>query len=564
MFASVSQLPNLEEGGQMLEQKNKPYRSRKKQNYHSKVAENNSINEKDVVNEFNSYRDTSMSMYYFGFDIFSLYSPEQLAALIRDPMANNDMLREISLILYGTNGTYTNTVDYMTAIPTLDRVIITHSTSKTKKDELRKKRNKSLMESTLRTIKEKEVIRNALFCGMIDGLYFGYFETTPPPYSKKKTMTDYEVGNIAEINDLDVNASIIDLPVDYTKIVGIKNSSYVIAFNLDYFDRVTGESTENKLRKYPKEIREAYDRRKKQENPNDNGNWIILDNTKTIVHKIRSKKSEQYGRPLVLSAIKDILYNDYFTDTKRNVLNDINHKIVVQTFPEGSTKGTSALTKKQQSDQHDAVKGAVLNKNNRNGTSFVSVAAGTKLDTLDPANTDIFDEKYENKIGDKISLGMGIASSLLNGSSSGSYSSQENNLKLLASRLFQWIEQIANELNKCINKNIIKDNKNCVECKYLPITHTNKKEMVGYAKDLYTQGKGSLSLWAAACGISPEIFFALLDQELEDDIENKYPVHMTSYVLSGKSGRPTTDNPSDNTMKSRDSGGNSIPSPSDK
>jgi len=220
-----------------LEQKNKPYRSRKKQNYHSKVAENNSVNKKDVVNEFHSYRDTSMSMYYFGFDVFSLYSPEQLAALVRDPIANNDTLREISLILYGTNGTYTNTVDYMTAIPTLDRVIITHSTSKTKKDELQKKKNKSLMESTLRTIKEKEVIRNALFCGMIDGIYFGYFETTALPYSKKKTMTDYDVCSLAEINDLDVNASIIDLPVAYTKIVGIKNSSYVIAFNLDYFDR---------------------------------------------------------------------------------------------------------------------------------------------------------------------------------------------------------------------------------------------------------------------------------------------------------------------------------------
>lgn len=523
------------------------------------------IAEQSQINEFQSYRSSLMySNYYFGFDIFDMYSSEQLAALVRDPMANNKMLREISLILYGTNGVYTNTVDYMAAMPTLDRVIVTHGKNKKKKD-----RNKELMESTLRKIKDKEYIRDALFCGMIEGISFGYFETTPRPYSKRKTMTDYDVESITEINELGVNASIITLPVDYTRIVGIKNSSYVIAFNLDYFNNADGETCEKKLRKYPKEIRDAYTSRYDTKNKkyDDNGNWVILDNNKTIVHKIRSKREEQYGRPIVLAAIKDILYGDYFTDTKRNVLDEINNKIVYETFPEGKDKGTSALTKGQQKEQHEAVKSAVMNKNNRGGISFFSVAAGTKINSIDSANTDIFDDKYESNLNDKIALDMGIASSLLNGSSSGSYSSQENNLELITGLLFQWVEQIANELNKCIAANIIKDDKNWVECRYLPITHVNKSKMVSYAKELYLQGKGSLSLWSAACGIAPDVFFALLDQELEQDIENKYPVHMTSYVYSNKenseTGRPKTDNPTDNTIKSQNSNGNKTPSPSD-
>lgn len=523
------------------------------------------IAEQSQINEFQSYRSSLMySNYYFGFDIFDMYSSEQLAALVRDPMANNKMLREISLILYGTNGVYTNTVDYMAAMPTLDRVIVTHGKNKKKKD-----RNKELMESTLRKIKEKEYIRDALFCGMIEGLSFGYLETTPRPYSKRKTMTDYDVESITEINELGVNVSVITLPVDYTRIVGIKNSSYVIAFNLDYFNNANGETCEKKLRKYPKEIRDAYTSRYDNKNKkyDDNGNWVILDNNKTIVHKIRSKREEQYGRPIVLAAIKDILYGDYFTDTKRNVLDEINNKIVYETFPEGKDKGTSALTKGQQKEQHEAVKSAVMNKNNRGGISFFSVAAGTKINSIDSANTDIFDDKYESNLNDKIALDMGIASSLLNGSSSGSYSSQENNLELITGLLFQWVEQIANELNKCIAANIIKDDKNWVECRYLPITHVNKSKMVSYAKELYLQGKGSLSLWSAACGIAPDVFFALLDQELEQDIENKYPVHMTSYVYSNKenseTGRPKTDNPTDNTIKSQNSNGNETPSPSD-
>lgn len=62
-------------------------------------------------------------------------------------------------------------------------------------------------------------------------------------------------------------------------------------------------------------------------------------------------------------------------------------------MPEGKDKGSCALTKTQQQDQHDKVKSAVLNKNNRGGTSFFTVSAGTKIDALDVGTTDIFDEK---------------------------------------------------------------------------------------------------------------------------------------------------------------------------
>lgn len=540
----------------------------KKKNYYrppqNKVVEQNSQHEETtkIINEFNSYRSSmAYSNYYFGLNVFDIYTPEQLASLVKDPMANNQVLRELSLILYGTNGVYTNTVDYLTAMPTLDRVIVPHGKSANKK-----KQNKELMESTLRSIKDKEIVRDALFRGMIEGVAFYYFETTSRPQSNNKMMTDYDVESIIEINELGINASIISLPVDYTRIVGIKNSSYVLAFNLDYFDIAEGESREKKLRKYPKEIRDAYTARKNNSAGNS-GNWVILDNTKTIVHKIRSKREERYGRPLVLAAISDILYSDYFTQTKRNVLDEINNRIIYQTFPEGKDKGTSALTKQQQQSQHDAVKGAVMNKNNRGGISFFSVAAGTKINAIEASNTDIFDDKYESNLNDKISLDMGIAGALLNGVGSGSYAAQEQNLELITSQLFQWIEQIQSELNKCISENIIQDSKNWVEVRYLPMTHVNKGKMVGYMKELYLQGKGSLSLWASACGISPDVFFALLDQELEEDIENKYPVHQTSYTLSGNDksfGRPITDDPTENTVASRSNNGNAMPSPSDK
>ena len=125
------------------------------------------------MNEFSSYESRqTYSSYYFGLNIFDLYSQESLANLVKDPMANNKLLRDISIILYGTNGIFTNTVDYMTAMPTLDRVVVTHGSNKTSK-----KKNKELMESVLRTIREKEIIRDALWRGMVEGIAFYYFET---------------------------------------------------------------------------------------------------------------------------------------------------------------------------------------------------------------------------------------------------------------------------------------------------------------------------------------------------------------------------------------------------
>lgn len=511
-----------------------------------------------VSSEFNSYSyRVANSNFWFGFNIFDYYNENELIELVRDPMGHNDMLREISLILYSTNGVYTNTVDYMTAMPTLERVIVSHG-----KNSEKKRKNKELMSSTLRTIKDKEIVRDALWRGMVEGIAFYYFEVAGTTNGLKKYMSDFDVENIAEINELGVNVSIVSLPANYTKIVSIKNNSYVIAFDLAYFNDAVGESLELKLRKYPAEIREAY---KAWVKSPQIGNWKVLDNTKTIVHKIRSKRDEKYGRPLVLAAIADILYNDYFTNTKRNILDEINNKIIYQTLPEGKDKGTCALTKTQQENQHNIVKNAVMSKNNRGGISFFTVAAGTKLDSIDTHNTELFDDKNESGLTEKIATDLGIAASLLSGVGSGSYSAQVNNLELLSAQIFQWTAQIEAELNKCISYNIVQDTKNRVECHYLEITYANKEETISNAKDLFLQGRGSLQYWVAACGISPEAYFALLDEEVEEDFEHKYPVHATSYNTSGDQspGRPP-DNTSnnENTLQSKSNNSNAMPKPS--
>lgn len=517
--------------------------------------------------EYNSYFGSIASTDIFGCNLYDEFTPEEIRSIVKDPIANHDLTRRLAMFVYNSEGVVTNSIDYMVSLPCLDRVVYGKKRlfGKTKLNK-----NKDLMLSTLENINDKQFIRDALFTDMNEGNCFYYFEVTKKPNDNTKSLSDYDVENIIELCDMGMNASIIPLPYEYTKIVGRKNNRNVIAFNLRYFDEcVTQEEKNRKLKKYPAEIRNGY---LQWEKGNFTGNnWLILDNKRTIAHKIKCKISEPWGRPLAIAAIADILYQNEFVDTKRNVLKELNNRIVVQTLPEGKDKGSCALTKSQQEDQHNKVKQAVMTKNNRGGTSFFTVSAGTKIDTLDVGTTDIFDSKNESDLTDKISLDLGMAASLLNGSGSGNYSSQQNNLELINAQIYTWIQELQSELNYVINENIIKDKKNRVEVYYLPTSLVNRKNFFEMMRSLYTECGGSYTFMCAAAGVSPTVYFNILDEEIDSGIFDRYVPHQTSYTLSkkdsrnDKGGRPQTDSStSESTIQTKSNNSNNYPKPSTK
>ena len=512
--------------------------------------------------EFNSFFTSSgslnfNSLFNCGIGIYDYFGKDEIECVFRDPIFYHDVAIRLSNFVYTKNGIVSNSIDYMTALPCLDRIVI----SKSKKGTPTIKKNKELMKSTLELIDDKKFIRDALFTEMVNGIAFYYFDTKQHSVDRNKFMTDYDVENIVEINDLGINANIITLPWQYTKIVGKKNGRYVLAFNLRYFDDFTGETRERKLKKYPKEIVDGYDQRRKKITT---GDWLVLDNDKTLCRKIKCKDSEPWGRSLIIAALSDVLYKDYFVDTKRNVLDEINSKIIYETFPEGKDKGSCALTKSQQENQHNTVKNAVMNKNGRKGINFFSVAAGTKLNSIDVSN-DIFDSKYEPDLNSQISVDLGICASLIGAMETGSYAAGTNNLEMINAQIYTWVYEWQKELNHVINKNIIKNDRSKVEVYYFPTSFVNRKSFFDSMKSLYCEASGSLSFLIASTGVDVDAYFAVLDSEIADGIYDKYKPHETSYTLSknGESGRPTTDNPTDNTVRSQNNNGNDLPSPSD-
>lgn len=480
---------------------------------------------------------------------YNVINYDQVKKWLKDHIAFNAQLRRTSRSLYNANGIYTNVIDYMVSLPTLDRVVYSIN-----RNHSRFKKNREIYLLALRKMKDRLIARDILHKLAMDGTSFYYFETTESQ-EFPKYLNDIEVDAISEIN-AEFNCSAIPLPTDYCRIVGRKNSSYVVAFDMTYFDQFVSNGLSLKLKRFPKEIRSHYIAYKKDLNKK----WAILDNDKTICTKVRAGLDERWGRPIGLSAFIDMLYDEYFIDTKRNILDEINSTIVYQTFPEGETKGTSSLTQKQQKQQHENIKNALFSRGSRKGLNFFSVASGTKLDKI-TTNVDFLKVKGEDELIKRIATNLGFAGSALNGQD-GNYSSQQTNIEMVSAEIFSWLEQIQEEFNKVINANLIKDPRVYVELYYLPITHVNRKTMVANMKDLYTSGRGSLTAWIASTGWNPEAYLALMDYELEEGFDEKYPVHATSYTMSGKeSGRPSDDtSQNENTIKSKTNGSNENPS----
>lgn len=86
--------------------------------------------------------------------------------------------------------------------------------------------------------------------------------------------------------------------------------------------------------------------------------------------------------------------------------------------------------------------------------------------------------------------------------------------------------------------------------------------------DIYARGKGSLYAWIAATGFNPDNYVALMDYELQEDFENRYPVHKTSFTVTEKDGsdeeggRPPNESDDPAAVQQKTNGANNTPKPS--
>ena len=518
--------------------------------------------------EFNTRLGTSyLNVVNYGARCTAPYSMEEITEMAKNPMQYISQLRQWAKWAYYSNGTVTTAIDALVSLHSLDYVVV----AKPKKAGVARNGYRTSMDkmnSVLRSMRYKEVIRDGLFHNANEGMYVGYMETRTVPEDDRLALTDMDVQGITEINSSGINCIVISLPVEYTRIIGRRNNCYEVAFDLRYFSAMTDDERKRKLQGFPRQIQEGWRRYSNGDFPNG-ACWQRLDWHRTIVTKIKSGQNDPYGVPFAVAALDDIDYAKYFINTKRRVLDTVNNQIYYETFPEGKEKGTSALSQQQQENQHNTVKQALTQRTNTNGVSFFSLASGTKMDRL-PVDLSLLDEENENAIKEDVNEDIGVAASALSGSSSGNYATATLNIEIVANNVFTWVEALVEELNKCLNYNVIRDGNYRVEFRVLPITFVNREKQVKFFSDLYARGKGSLMAWIAATGMDIDDYLSLMDFELDEDFENKYPVHKTSFTVTGKDapdsdvdGNTSGDLPVNaSTVSTKTNNANASPSPS--
>lgn len=532
-------------------------------------VENNNAhpNENGNSYEFNTQIGSSyLNMVTRGARVPAPYTAEQVRVFAQDPMNNISTLREWARWAYYSNGTVTTAIDSLTSLFPLNYVIVSRAKREGAPAAMdRKKVNK--LNAALHNMRYKEVIRDSIFRNANDGMYVGYLETRSIPANRGVMLDDIDVQNISEVNMVGMNVMVVPLPIEYTRIIGRRNNCYEAAFDLRYFDQFVSErDRKRKLQGFPKQIQDAY--QKYQSGGFSSGAcWLRLDWRRTIVTKVKSGMTDPYGVPFAIAALDDVEYAKYFINTKRKVLDTVNNQVYYETFPEGKEKGSSSLTKDQQKNQHETVKQALTTKS-ASGISFFSLASGTKMDRL-PVDISLLDEENENAITNDVNEDLGVSAAALNGNSTGNYATATLNMEIVSNNVFSWIEAVVEELNKCLNYNVIRDRDHLIEFRILPVTFTNREKWVSNLGDLYARGKGSLLAWIAAAGVNPYDYISLMEYELAEDYENKYPVHKTSFTITGKDAPEYEDvdhnlgGGSQSTESTVANNGNASPSPSD-
>lgn len=533
-------------------------------NKRTKESEQQSVDKPD--DKQNSYEYNSslgaacINNIYKGARYRAPFTSDEIMQMAKDPMVYIQDLRRWAKWAYYANGTVSTAIDSLVSLHTLDYVVV----AKPKKAGSERRSYRASMDkmnSVLRSMKYKEIIRDALFHEANEGMYIGYLETRTLPVDDREVIPDIDVQGITEINSVGVNAVVISLPLDYTRIIGRRNNCYEVAFDLRYFNGMTDRERKRALAGFPKQIQNGWEQYSNHEFDN-NAVWLRLDWKKTIVVKIKSSINDPYGVPFAIAALDDIDYANYFINTKRQILDNVNNQIYYETFPEGEKKGTSALSQEQQADQHNIVRQALTQRRNASGTAFFSLAAGTTMDYL-PVDVSLLDEENESSIEEDVNEDIGFSAAALNGSSSGNYATATLNLEIVANKVYTWIEAIVEELNKCINYNVVRDGVYRIEFRVLPVTFANRDKQVQYFSDLYARGKGSLLAWVAATGLNADDYLSLMDYELSEDFEDRYPVHKTSFTITGDGDEPDDIPTNDSSLSTDKNNGNASPAPSD-
>lgn len=451
----------------------------------------NTFNKADAQRKYREYKT-----YYRENNNGRRYDKYQVRKFLGNPQYYERQIREVSLYLASTSSHYIRIIHYLSTMLTLDHILIPNGNGFENEDEILQYLNKAHLYINKFNIKQEllKIIPTIL----IEDVFFGY-----------------ESRN-------DKKSTIIKLPSNYCKIVGVENGIFIFTFNFHYFD-----NNEHLLRDFPKEFKRLYYRYKKTGECEQELN----PNLGAICFKFRDDLT--YSFPFFAPLFEELIE----LEEKKDIANDkelLNqYKLLVQKIPmKKEPKNEKDMIFDPSSIQifHQNLSECVPNKVSVVTTPMeieeVQLTGKTNLDDSNLADAqdtlfssagfgNIFSSKNKNEISFKFS----------------NTSDQSLMFKLLRQFERFFNARIMSELNS---------NKKIITIMFPDITHFNRKDKVEEYLKLAQFGYPK-SLVAIANGLSQSQFLGLNNLENYLELQNKLiPLNSThTQSGNGENGRPT-------------------------
>ena len=527
------------------------------------MEENNNTSPQLETSHAVELNSMTLTSYIFQEALTTGISLEQLKLYCKFPMRYNLAIRKLSREMYSMNGIFSNTADYYVSSPSLDKITTCYDNT----SQNQKKRK--LYDIMVDKINHKLTSRDILLKLCIDGMYVGYMRQTKAS-NKDAVIQQGLVDSMQILEGLSMDDSMMIQPLDldYCRILGFQNNDYVVGFDMMYFNAFIGNDLLGEIKNFPPEFVKAYIDYKKD----GSKRWLKLDQSKTVVLKIKSNIDEPFGRGLAISALSDMFFSDQYTDSQRANIIENAGTIRWLKQPTGEKQGQCSLNKDQQTNQYENFKNAVSSnvsgRDTRIGkTTTLVLAPGTEVGKLE-TNTNDTSKTLTDENMKRISTDLGFASGALNGEGNSTYSSLQVNIDLVLTQIYQWLEQISWQYTKVFNNLINAKGKDIIKFIYLKTSSLTRQNEYDIAKEMFTLASGS-RLWLYAVGSGDiDTYMSLMEYEKSMDMDTLYPPHLTSFTATGDTGdtggAPPKNSNNPNTLSTKTNGGNKTPKPSTK
>lgn len=446
---------------------------------------------------------------------YTQFNKENYRTYIQNPIGNEKNLRAMSQFLERVSMPYRRILWYYASIPRFYWNLTPKLSLLEPPDEESLLQQYSEMCTTMENFDLQQEMKNVIFFTLRDGAFYGFL---------------YEDDHSVFLHRLDP---------DYCRPIQIESGVFNFAFDFSYF------------KKYP-EMLETWDSSFKTmynayERDTTNMRWQILDPERSIC--IKADPGTDEVLPFFIGIFEALLDLIDARTLQRNKDIIENYKLIVQKIPMfGDSSSKDMDDFKLETETFQAFAQQLSNSVPEN----VGIATTPmEIDTVDfkpDDNSDIISTSMKTVFDDS-----GVSQMLFNDNRSGSVG-LDASIKTDIALAWIWVEAIERWCKRFIHYRT-----SSIEFSFeiLDVNIFNKDAAIDMELKLANSGVPNKMKLAATAGMSPtDVMSAqIFENEILKVHENWIPLQ-TSYTQRSEVGRPESDEPNDNTAKSKDAEGN--------